>query len=210
MLKSIFKQLDWSNQVLGLCFLFASIVVFVIALTGRIDAKSKMILADENLMQQIDHNEEAEHKSALLKQHWPIYTYLQQRGIVGDTHRLQILELAHSLSHKLGLPLVDYTLSESQPLELSFNSRYQQENSFSTMTHMSINLTLNHEIQFAQYLEALRNYADALFSVKECEITRLVQQQTYKESNENFSANCHMELYSLSDVLTQPEALSDQ
>jgi len=197
-----FSQVNWRGQIAGITLLVVSAAIFTYTWFLRAESEHELIVAKSDQNQQAELNRQAATDLQILNANKASFNQMQEKGIVGDTHRLQWLELTHGLSKQLHIPLADYTLANTSPVDESNIDFYDSELSL-YLTNMSLNLSLRHEGEFFQFMDGLRLYAEGLFNVDSCEINRNAVGSSEEKDLAGIEAKCQLQWYSIAQ--SQPD-----
>jgi hypothetical protein len=127
-----------------------------------------------------------------IAEHFPVFVELHRRGIIGDEHRLNWVEVLGVAAEELKLPSLDYAIEPQQPYVAdpplasgAFDVR---------VSRMHLTLGLMHEGDLRRLLGVLAQRAEGLYSVRDCAARRIVD-PTHPDSN--LRAECVLEWYTL-------------
>jgi len=127
-----------------------------------------------------------------IAEYYPAFIDLYRRGIIGDEHRLNWVEVLGEAATDLKLPSLDYEIEPQQPFvadpplaSSAFDVR---------VSRMHLALGLMHEGDLRRLLGVLEQRAEGLFSVRDCAARRIVDPA---HPGSNISTECVLEWYTL-------------
>jgi hypothetical protein len=127
-----------------------------------------------------------------IAEHYPQFVELFQRGVIGDEHRLSWVEALRGAAAGLGLPALSFDI---EPQQLYTPDFALNTGGFDVRaSRMSLSLGLLHEGDLERLFVLLRERADGLYSVRDCEMRRTTGAS---QPGSKLSAQCTLEWYTL-------------
>jgi hypothetical protein len=127
-----------------------------------------------------------------IAEHYPAFVDLYRRGIIGDEHRLNWVEVLGEAAAELKLPNLDYEIEPQQsyvadpPLASgAFDVR---------VSRMHLTLGLMHEGDLRRLLGVLEQRSEGLYGVRDCAARRVVDPA---HPGSNINTECVLEWYTL-------------
>lgn len=114
----------------------------------------------------------AKEATQIIKQYLPSYQKYVSHGVIGNENRLSWIEALRSWTIKRGLDTVQYSVDARQVWSLSMIPESGEMDVRRSAMQTSVNVL--HEGDVFDFWDHLNRYANGLYSVKECEIRRLV------------------------------------
>ncbi|WP_313950799.1 hypothetical protein [Accumulibacter sp.] len=183
--------------------IFAAVLMIVVGAVGLYVSHSTREAAQKTKMtvtaqfQEVDgklkrvRDEESEVKAKSI-----VFNKLQERGIIGEEHRLDWLELLKEIRDRHRLIDLQYEISPQHRLDGTQEGDY----SFSAST-MKLRLKLLHEEDLIRLLDDLRQQAKALIRVNGCQVERLPATGDERSSGRaHLLADCEIDWLTLHDV----------
>ena len=109
------------------------------------------------------HSEESE-----IREKSATFSQLQVRGMIGDEHRLEWIELLKDIIEKRRLIDMSYEIAPQRPLDSA-----QESGLVFFVSSMKLQLKLLHEEDLTRFINDLRQHAKALVQIKSCQLSRL-------------------------------------
>lgn len=124
--------------------------------------------------------------------HYPAFVELGRRGVIGDEHRLNWVEVLRAATTELGLPTLEFRIepqalySPGYPLATgTFDLR---------VSRMHLSLGLVHEGDMRRLFAWLDQRAEGLYSVRECSARRV---EDAANPDVGITTECTLEWYTL-------------
>jgi hypothetical protein len=135
---------------------------------------------------------------ALYQQHVERFATLQQRGVIGEEHRLAWIELLKVLNRDLKLPVLRYDIEPRKSLPIT-DADVARDNLRVHETSMMLTLGVLHEGDLFTLERALREQAHGLFEIRGCEIKR-ADRVIIEANTANLQAICKLSWYTVEIV----------
>lgn len=188
------EKIDWP-------VLQGAIIVFMISIlisgtwVGATWYYSERMLLEhnrqKNLFQNISNQYLAvDQEEKLIRQYYPEFIKLHDKGIIGQERRLSWLETLRSAGENMKLPALRYGI-ESQ-------SRFVPDYSVNTgsfqiySSSMKLNVDLLHEGDLKKLLDTLSTEAPGIYNVSKCMLRRSGEINIENANKGNISAECEL------------------
>jgi hypothetical protein len=202
----------WRKHGFKLLSIGLSLIALITAWVIHSSAIQSLTTAKGMLQQQQAMNAEAEQSASLLSTYLPLYNNLQKRRVIAPPERLQWLETLQAAVNENLIPKLTFVLSPTTPAS-STNTVYTHDTLGVKVTAMRLEFTLLHEGDLLRLLNDMHTQAKGEFSVQNCELTRGEEQGTAADTlslaRETFKGTCDLQWYSLSDITSAWEVLSE-
>lgn len=126
------------------------------------------------------------------------FSTLEDRGIVGPENRLQLIETIQATATRLGIPEINYKISE-QRLANSLYPDFDQSQLRLFQSHMSLDFRLLHEADLFAVLNDLEVYGKGLSHATQCAINQVTAFST-SEFEPNLVGHCKLTWYTLQPI----------
>lgn len=130
-----------------------------------------------------------------IRDYYPAFVELYDRGIIGREHRLNWIEVLRSSGKKIKLPSLDYNIGSQTEYTSEFPITLGSYKLFKS--RMELTLKLLHEGDLLQLIELLNNNATGLYSISECELRREKDEIKRDINVANIFAECSLDWYSI-------------
>jgi hypothetical protein len=130
-----------------------------------------------------------------IKQKSGVFANLQARGVVGEEHRLDWVELLRQIRDRRRLLELQYEFSPQRPLDATPGSGYAF-----FASAMRMQLALLHEEDLTRLLDDLRQQASALIQVRSCSVVRLPRGGAESGTGGQLQAECLIDWVTLREV----------
>ena len=184
--------------ILGSIAIALALLCLLYAMYFRYSVQEEFNQSQMRLSQIRGKNSHAQQQLETLNQFMPPFNALQERGFIGNHSRLQWLETLQQAGAKLELPLIDFTVENSQIADPT-SDFYHHDQLVIEKTKMDLKYQLLHEGDWYNLLHFLHSSAQGLFSVEECTI-RQDNRNIGTTNLKSLSGACTLEWYSLKDV----------
>lgn len=125
----------------------------------------------------------------------PRYERLEGQGIIGPEHRLNWIEALRTVSRRVRLPSLRYTIDAQVPSRLAY---LPDPGVFRVYdSKMEVKLGLLHEGDLLDLLRDLARASTGLYSVTSCDIRRAHPKISMDPKHANLLANCDLRWYTL-------------
>lgn len=198
-MKTLLQQIAWKKHSLSLTMLALAFGFFLLSVYVHMEKERELLVARADFQQQRSINQDAGQSRDLVDANIEAYQSLRANGVVGETQRLQWIELTQELSKRLGIPLIDFTLDSTESLD-ELNSVYWNGELEMQLTPMSLEMDLRHEGEFFEFMEGLRLNAKGIFSIDTCDLRRNPVSTGMNPEYSGFQSKCKLLWYSISDV----------
>lgn len=128
------------------------------------------------------------------------YDRARQRGVIGVEPRLRWLEILKKDAEEIGIPIVDFTLEKTIPVQ-QFKDYLWRPDTQVFRTPLKIEFKIVHEGDFYRFFDRYFNEANGLFSVDACLIENKYGDMSTVYSSEKMRATCELSWYTLGDFL---------
>lgn len=127
-----------------------------------------------------------------IAEHYPRFVEQHRRGVIGDEHRLNWVEILRGAADDLALPSLSFDIEAQQPFVPDFAL---DTGAFDVrVSHMHLDVGLLHEGDLARLFALLDERAEGLYSVRSCELQR---SEGARRAEGNLVAGCMLEWYTL-------------
>ncbi len=161
------NQVNWKAHSVGLIMLTISLSTTVLSGIYASNMNDQLKAAENTVFEQEQLNFQSAEQKKTYDQYIKRYLPLVEKGVVGNTQRLQWLETLKGTSEKLALPKLEYTVEKtlisSEPVDF-----YTHPSSQFEATPMKLDMKIMHEGDFFNLFKELRNKANGIFSVEYC------------------------------------------
>ena len=131
----------------------------------------------------------------IIKQHYPRFIELYNRGVIGSEKRLNWVETLQAAGGDIKLPEMHYQIDSRKPYKPDFELNTGAYDLYAT--NMTLNLGLLHEIDLAKMISDLNKDASGLYNIRRCRFSRTNKGISVDPNNSNISADCELQWYSL-------------
>lgn len=127
-----------------------------------------------------------------IAERYPAFLELGRRGVIGDEHRLNWVEVLREAGTELGLPALEFRI---EPQEVHVPGFPLATGAFDLrMSRMHLSLGLMHEGDLKRLLDLLDRRAEGLYSVRECAARRV---EDAANPDVGITTECTLEWYTL-------------
>lgn len=193
------QQIAWKKHSLSLSMLALAFGFFLFSFYVHLEKERALDVARVDFQQQRNINQDASQSREIVDANIETYQALRTAGVVGDTQRLQWIELTQELSKHLGIPLIDFTLDSTEAMD-GVNSVYWNSELSMQLTPMTLEINLRHEGEFFEFMEGLRLNAKGIFSIDSCDLRRNPTMTGVNPEYAGFQSKCKLIWYSIVDV----------
>lgn len=131
----------------------------------------------------------------IIKQHYPRFIELYNRGVIGSEKRLNWVETLEAAGKEIKLPAMRYQIDARKPYKPDYELNTGAYELYAT--NMKLNLGLLHEIDLAKLINELNKDASGLFNIKRCRFNRTNKGIDIDPKKSNITADCELQWYSL-------------
>jgi hypothetical protein len=131
----------------------------------------------------------------IIRDEYPTFAMLYQRGIVGQERRLSWVEALHNGATSVGLPRLDYKLDAQ--VEFAPQFVFNTGPFKASVSDMHLTLDLLHEGDLTGLINYLDEHAPGLYSVEQCSLTRSSTLSKPSSMASNLRAECLLRWYTL-------------
>ena len=125
----------------------------------------------------------------------PRFKTLEQKGLIGEEHRLDWVETLRDVANELKLNKFEYRINEQKPFE---GTDFTAEGNYQIFTSdMHLSMQLLHEGDFLKIMDELRSKAEGLFHVNKCEFNRIQKSLVIDAKTPNINAECNIQWFSI-------------
>lgn len=189
----------FKNYALRLSLLSASVLFLAVSLYFYFDASSQL----QTIENEFSYIEQKSIDSSMafesLKNELPKHIDSLSRGYIGDSKRLEWLELISKLVVDYSLPEVQFSVENSR-IEEAEEFIYFDENIQTYSSPMKLNFVFMHEIDFVKFFEGLKNNAHGVADIRDCDMSRI----EHSDFNEVrlFRGHCYIHWYRVRNMLS--------
>jgi len=127
----------------------------------------------------------------MVRNNYPRFVQLYNRGIIGRENRLDWLETLRGAGERIRIPQLRYSIDSREPFEADFRidtGAYQVYAS-----GMELDLLLLHEGDFIALTDILEREARGLYRIASCTFERITEQIERDPERPNLRAGCELE-----------------
>lgn len=190
---------DWS-------ILKGSIFVFIICLIFSSSLISGTWYFKENMLKKYNANNRkfqsiskqylaVDQEEQLIRQYYPKFVQLYNKGIVGQEHRLNWIETLRASGNFIKLPSLKYNISSQNSFSPDYPVNTGSFKIFSSS--MILNLDLLHEGDLRKLIMALDQRAQGAYNLSQCTLRQKNQIDLSNVTRGNISAECELRWFSI-------------
>ncbi len=192
-------KIDWSIIRSAILVFLVCLVLSGILLTSSFLFRDKMqVEYDEHQNAFRDVSQKylsVDGDEKIIKEHYPRFIELANRGIIGSENRLNWVENLEATAKNIQLPGLRYQIDSRQPFEPEFNLNTGAYELFATK--MNLTLGLLHEIDLAKVIDDLNKNAAGLYNMTQCRFAKTGRNIEADAQRPNVSVECQLQWYSL-------------
>jgi len=132
----------------------------------------------------------------MIKQYYPQFVALHNKGIIGKEHRLNWVEVLRKSGDKIKVPLLNYVIKSQNTYTPGFTvslGRYQLRSS-----NMTLSMQLLHEGDLFDLFDELDRDADGLYNISSCEMSAGFSELKDDPKASNISVKCELQWFTIS------------
>ncbi len=120
--------------------------------------------------------------------YFPQFQQLRQRGIIGETDRVDWVETLSEEAKNLNFTSLNYAISPAKEFKLQFS--FDQGDAMIMSTDMTLSMNMLHEVDLVDLLDRLEERNKGLSVVNSCQITRDVKKIKRTSAAPNMNGGC--------------------
>lgn len=197
-----FDSLDWSVIKLP-------IILFILVTLFSVGTVSPSYFFKENTLQEYRKQKQRfivisqqyltiDKDKEMIKQYYPEFIKLYDKGVVGHEQRLNWLETLRMSSERIGLPDLTYDISRQDEYVPEFN--IDLGNFALYESTMNLNIGLLHEGDLLSLIADLNKHAKGMFAVKKCDFLRPNETLIEMPDAANIKANCELQWFNIRKI----------
>ena len=200
------SQVEWKSHRIGLILLVISILLAIYSGLYMSDMKTQKESINHRISEQEQLNSTSTKQKEIYDEVSPAFNNLKDRGIVGNTKRLQWLETIRATTDLYLLPQLNFSLENTkmsnQKEDLYVGNGFNYET-----TLMKLKFKIMHEGDFFNMFRFLRDTASGIFSVEKCEVKRVSTEGRDPSIDElifpGLEGNCALKWYTFPELSEQ-------
>lgn len=196
-MRELLLNVRWQDHVPGLVRLVSALILLLLALFYHFDQRLALRMSTSQLSYRQQLNDEAAVFQNILRKNLSGYRQYLTRGYIGETRRLQWIEVLKQLGDRYHIPGIEFTIEGSELVEEG-SDPFWRPGVAVQVTNMRIGLRLSHEGDLYKLLDGLRKQAPGLFSVESCELNWNTQGEDFILSR--LRGECHLRWYTAVDI----------
>jgi hypothetical protein len=193
------SDIDWGTLRGALIFLCAALIVSIALFAGGQYIWHKASDAHEAERSSLNsvrgQYQSLDDERRLIEDYLPRFEELDEKGIIGEEHRLNWVEALREAASLVKLPGLRYEIYEQKeyipefPVETGTLKLYGSD--------MSLEIALLHEGDLPALLRVLRRQAQGVYSVQECKLIRPDEELQRNPKKPNLRATCELTWFTI-------------
>lgn len=186
------SDIDWTILKGSLITLILCLVIASALVGGSYYFNSKLEKEYKNnksIFQSISRRYlDVDQEEKVLREYYPIFVKLYNRGIIGREQRLNWIETLRQAGEKVKLPSLTYSIDSQEEYIPGFNINYSGYTLYRSA--MELQLGLLHEGDLFKLIDYINRNADGIYTLTECSFRMSSDAIKFEENRANISASC--------------------
>ena len=186
------SDIDWTILKKPLIFFSICFVITGILIGGSYYFNStlnKEYKSNKSIFQSISRRYlDVDQEEKLLRDYYPKFISLYDKGIIGREKRLNWLEALRQAGEKIKLPLLNYSISSQEEHIPEYDVNYSGYTLY--RSSMELNLGLLHEGDLFKLINYINKTADGIYTISECKFRMNGNEIKFEKNADNISVQC--------------------